>query len=155
MSDIDIKRLTRALERIRDWRVKGPINEWSQAAAFGEVCEIASDALSPGLRAERIAADERYRSRLRAEVSALSRQATYFYRIPSEADGVGILVRFLRGSPDTLGCAYVRVFGRIGTPVYNVATFSIGEEFATMASNLTPLIRGPKDYSGHPVIANQ
>jgi hypothetical protein len=134
MSDdhvMEVEKLRRALERIRDYRPRGPLNEWSQADAFGEVQQIAADALSPGLRDARIRADEAARRADRRRVGALKRGVRYF--MPDTMPGSGAWVRFLRGDGQHSGIAHVKVVEVVGRPI---SALNAGRHLEVYAGNL-------------------
>lgn len=137
MSETEIDKLRRALERIRDYRPRGPVDEWSSAAAFREVQEIAADALTPGVREARIRVDEAVRAANRRRVGALERGKRYFY---VAFDGgpnypaMGAWVRFLKGDAERDGIAHVKVLELVGkSPFFELG---VGEEFTAHVSNL-------------------
>lgn len=51
-------RYRRALERIANHKIHGPVDEWSEAAAYGELQDIALEALEPGTMAARRKAEQ-------------------------------------------------------------------------------------------------
>ena len=61
-----------------EYKPSGPLSEWSEAAAFREVQEIAADALDPDQRDARIKVDEAVRAVDRHRVGALKRGERYF-----------------------------------------------------------------------------
>lgn len=124
--------LRRALERIRDYRPRGPVDEWSQAAAFREVQEIAADALNPGVRDARIRADEAVRTADRRRVGALKRGERYF--LSDTRTGSGAWVRFLKGDGEREGIAHVKVIEVVGEPISTL--YKRGEEFEVYAGHL-------------------
>jgi hypothetical protein len=135
MSDdhvMEVEKLRRALKRIRDYWPRNPLNEWSQAAAFREVQQIAADALSPGLRAARIRADEAARAADRRRVGALKRGMRYF--MPDTLPGSGAWVRFLRGDGQHSGIAHVKVVEVVGRPIS--ALMERGHHLEVYAGNL-------------------
>lgn len=126
------EKLRRALERIRDYRPSGPVDEWSQAAAFSEVREIAADALNPGVRDARIRMDEAVRTADRRRVGALKRGERYF--MADMRPGAGAWVRFLKGDDRREGIAHVKVIEVVGQPISSI--LQRGADLDVHADNL-------------------
>lgn len=72
----NFKRYKRALERIAHHEVTDPVNEWSEAEAYGDVKDIALEALEPGMLLERARVEKERVDRLRERVKQLRKESS-------------------------------------------------------------------------------
>ena len=127
-------RYRRALERIARHEIRGPVNEWSEAAAYRELQDIALEALEPGTMAARAKAEQEVRKRdkdrarqLRKESSAGKR---HFYRwLGSD----GCIVCILNHGCDCPDLVEVKVLERVGN---TTGLFQVGERMTVNVWNL-------------------
>jgi hypothetical protein len=134
------ERFRKALERIRDFKIKGPIDEWAQAAAFTAVQEIAADALSPGLIDAR-RRDERLLDRdHREKAKALRKQSSSGIRhfLPGSApkQPAGFAVCVLNDKCERADLVWVKIERVIGKPLQ---PWRVGERLSCNLYNLKPL----------------
>ena len=134
----DEARYRRALWRIAKYdaaRKSGYVDEWAVADAYDVVKRIAREALDPGERDRRVAAQSAARQATMRAIHALKKNKRYFY-IDCRASGYGAWVRFLKGDGDRAhdGIIRVRVLERVGS--FPSTTWYPGNEIAVHVSNI-------------------
>lgn len=137
----------RALERIARHEIRGPVDEWSESAAYRELQDIALEALESGTMAARAKVEQEVRKRDKDRARQLRKESSAGKRhFVSHFGGTGAMVCVLNkgcARPDLVEVKVTEIVvdGRFGQPLLSEC-YRVGRTFTV---NICNVYNSPSD----------